>query len=171
MGATLFTLFSVRLAGGGDPARIAAQIVTGVGFLGAGAILRDAGGRVAGLTTASTIWLAAALGMGIGGGQLVLSGMATAIVLVILWAFPRVEGWIDNVRDIRTYEITCPCDAFKLREIEALIPTCGLRLQQRRQVKSADGFVCTWEVAGSPKRHEQLVEKLTAHADVRAFRA
>jgi putative Mg2+ transporter-C (MgtC) family protein len=63
MGAALFTIFSARLAGTNDPTRIAANIVSGVGFLGAGVILRE-GGRVIGLTTAATIWLTAALGIG-----------------------------------------------------------------------------------------------------------
>ena len=170
VGASLFTMFSSKLAGDGDPARIAAQIVTGVGFLGAGAILRDAGGKVVGLTTASTIWLAAALGMGIGGGQLILSGTATAVVLFVLWAFPRAEGWIDNVRDIRTYEVLCALNPQTPKEIEALIAKCGLRLDHRKQAKSAEGLVCTWDVAGSPKRHEHLVENLIAHPEVKAFR-
>ncbi len=98
VGATLFTIFSLRLGGGEDPVRIAANVVSGVGFLGAGAILRDAG-RVMGLTTASTIWLAAALGMGIGGGHYLLSGVAALAVLIILWLFPRIEARIDTVRD------------------------------------------------------------------------
>ena len=67
-GATLFTMFSVKLGGPQDPARIAASIVSGVGFLGAGAIMRGPV-RVVGLTTASTIWLAAALAWG---GKIVL---------------------------------------------------------------------------------------------------
>ena len=91
VGATLFTMFSLKLSGDrGDPVRIAASIVSGVGFLGAGAIMR-AGGRVLGITTAATIWLAAALGMGIGGGYYLLSGAAAGIILLILWVFPNLE--------------------------------------------------------------------------------
>ena len=67
VGATIFTNFSVKLGGGMEPTWIAASIVTGMGFLGAVAILRGSG-HVTGLTAASPIWLAAALGMGIGGG-------------------------------------------------------------------------------------------------------
>ncbi|MCX6025184.1 MAG: MgtC/SapB family protein, partial [Chloroflexi bacterium] len=65
VGATLFTMFSMRSRPSGDPSRVAANIVSGIAFLGAGVILRE-GGRIMGLTTASTIWLAAALGMGLG---------------------------------------------------------------------------------------------------------
>lgn len=61
LGSTLFTMLSLELGGARDPVRIAASIVTGIGFIGAGVILRD-GGRIVGLTTASTIWISAALG-------------------------------------------------------------------------------------------------------------
>ena len=84
VGATLFTMFSKRLAGPDESARIASNIVVGVGFLGAGVILRQEA-RITGLTTAATIWFAAAVGMGVAGGYLWLSGAATAIALVVLW--------------------------------------------------------------------------------------
>jgi putative Mg2+ transporter-C (MgtC) family protein len=85
VGACLFTIGSIELGGPGDPVRIAAQIVSGIGFLGAGAILRN-GVKITGLTTAATIWLVAALGMAIGGGLYLLTG-AAAVVLVVLWIF------------------------------------------------------------------------------------
>ena len=84
VGATLFTMFSKDLAGPDEKARIASNIVVGVGFLGAGVILRHEA-RITGLTTAATIWFAAAVGMGVGGGYLGLSAAATAIALVVLW--------------------------------------------------------------------------------------
>ena len=63
--SALFTIFSISMDPDNSRTRIAANIVTGIGFLGAGAIVRE-GGRIAGLTTAATIWLSSALGMGIG---------------------------------------------------------------------------------------------------------
>ncbi len=84
VGATLFTMFSELLAGPDESARIASNIVVGVGFLGAGVILRHEA-RITGLTTAATIWFAAAVGMGVGGGYLGLSAAATGIALVVLW--------------------------------------------------------------------------------------
>jgi len=88
IGSTLFTEVSIAVAalgnGGGDPARIAAQIVTGIGFLGAGAILRTEG-EIRGLTTAATIWVVAAIGIAIGAAQYVTAIGATALVLVTLW--------------------------------------------------------------------------------------
>jgi len=71
VGVTLFTIFSLHIDPANSPSRIAANIVTGIGFLGAGAIMRE-GGCIAGLTTAALIWLVAALGMGIGAGEYML---------------------------------------------------------------------------------------------------
>ena len=118
-GAALFTILSVKLAGDKDHTRIMANIVSGVGFLGAGVILRE-GGRVVGLTTAAAIWLTAAVGMGVGGGQYALTGIAVVLVLVVLWFFPRLEQWIDNIREERTFEIICPLQSNKFIELEDL---------------------------------------------------
>ena len=90
-GSTLYTLFSISIAGTTDSTtRIASNIVTGIGFLGAGTILRD-GGRIGGLTTAATIWLAAALGMGIAAGEIEDVLIATGIALIVLLIFPWVQ--------------------------------------------------------------------------------
>lgn len=142
VGAALFTIFSIKLGGNADPVRIAASIVTGIGFLGAGAILRDAG-RIVGLTTASTIWLAAALGMGIGGGHLLLTLVATAIVLVVLWVFPGVESFIDNLRHTRTYEIVCAFGPERHEELRRLFVDCGLRVTEGKRRKSGEDMICT----------------------------
>ncbi len=84
-GAALFTLTSIYAFGAeADPSRVAAGIVTGVGFLGAGAIIRRGEGLVAGLTTAATIWAAAGIGMAAGAGFYLIAAVATAIILIIL---------------------------------------------------------------------------------------
>lgn len=85
VGAALFTLTSIYAFGAeADPSRIAAGIVAGVGFLGAGAIIRRDEGLVAGLTTAATIWVIAAIGMAAGAGFYLISAVATLIILIIL---------------------------------------------------------------------------------------
>jgi putative Mg2+ transporter-C (MgtC) family protein len=89
VGAALFTIVSVYGFGGtGDPARVAAQIVTGVGFLGAGAILhhRDS---IRGLTTAATLWVTAALGTAVGAGMYTVSIVAAAFAFLLLMFGPR----------------------------------------------------------------------------------
>lgn len=98
IGSALFTLMSYEIAGdapGADPSRVAAQIVTGIGFLGAGAIMRTNGG-VQGLTTAATVWVNAAVGVAAGGGEYHLAYIATAITVAVLFVLEPVEALIDR---------------------------------------------------------------------------
>jgi len=84
-GAALFTVVSINGFGIDDQARVAAGIVTGIGFLGAGAIIRRGeGGVVKGLTTAATIWITAGIGMAAGAGMYIVAPVATFLVLVVL---------------------------------------------------------------------------------------
>src|SRR5687768_11752927 len=98
IGSALFTLMSYELAGdatGADPGRVAAQIVTGIGFLGAGAIMRTNGG-IQGLTTAATVWVNAAVGVAAGGGEFHLAFIATGVTVAVLLVLEPVEGIIDR---------------------------------------------------------------------------
>jgi putative Mg2+ transporter-C (MgtC) family protein len=96
LGSALFTIISIQLAEiGGTPDRIAAGIVTGMGFLGGGAILRS-GVSVRGMTTAATIWVNAAIGMAAGSGQYALATIATGIALVVLAVLPPIEGYFER---------------------------------------------------------------------------
>ena len=89
MGAALFTVISIwGFAGSADPSRIAAGVVVGVGFLGAGTILRQEWG-VAGLTTAATIWAVAAIGVAIGTGLYIAGAVAAGIVPLALRFLPH----------------------------------------------------------------------------------
>lgn len=92
LGASVFTILSREMAAGtgGSVTRIAAQIVTGVGFLGAGAIIQDRGG-VHGLTTAATIWLVASIGMACGARFYQLAVISTLIAIVVLFGLGKLE--------------------------------------------------------------------------------
>ena len=92
LGAAIFTVISAYGLTGpmSDPTRIAAQIVSGVGFLGGGAILHH-GGTVRGLTTAASLWAVAAVGMAAGAGLLVIAVVSTLLVIVGLEVFDRIE--------------------------------------------------------------------------------
>ena len=96
IGAALFTLMSIELtADTGDPSRIASQIVTGIGFLGAGAIMRTNAG-VQGLTTAAAIWVNAAIGVAVGGGRYHLAFIATGVTLVVLLVLTPIERFVER---------------------------------------------------------------------------
>lgn len=169
LGATLFTMFSLNLAGDKDPTRIASAIVSGVGFLGAGVILRE-GGRVIGLTTASTIWLTAALGMGIGGGQYPIISAAVVMTLLVLWVFPLFERRIDNIREEHIYEVTFyPADD-KLNALEQIFRDSGLKIRSHRHTKCDGKLTCRWQATGSLEAHQRLTRQLLANQDVLEFR-
>ena len=92
MGAALFTVMALELSPeGGDSSHITSQIVTGVGFIGAGAIFRDRGEEVVGLTTAATIWVNAAVGVAAGAGRYGLAALSTVVVLLVLTALIPLE--------------------------------------------------------------------------------
>ncbi|MBN1566072.1 MAG: MgtC/SapB family protein [Anaerolineae bacterium] len=168
IGSTLFTMFSIKIADNSDPARIAAQIVSGIGFLGGGAILRGEG-RVHGLTTAATIWLVAALGMGIASDYYTIALVATLIILVVLWIFPFIERLIDNVHHAEVYEITSPITPDSFDNLHALFKEHNLHIFKHKRYKVTGKMVSTWEVHGAPRNHRALTQVLMDHDDVIEF--
>jgi putative Mg2+ transporter-C (MgtC) family protein len=96
VGSALFTIMSLEIgAAGGSSDRIAAQIVTGVGFLGGGAIIR---GRMSvhGMTTAATIWVNAAVGVAAGAGRFAIATTATVITLIVLALLGPLESYAEH---------------------------------------------------------------------------
>ena len=110
MGATLAMILSIYVPQeylglkNGDPARIAAQVITGIGFLGAGAIIQMKG-SVHGVTTAAGIWMAAAIGMSVGVGMYVIAVVSTLLILATLILFERYERRINLVRETKFLRI------------------------------------------------------------------
>jgi putative Mg2+ transporter-C (MgtC) family protein len=96
LGAALFTMVSITIVQDRSSAdRIAAQIVTGIGFLGGGAILRGRG-SVHGMTTAATIWVNAAIGMAAGSGQFAIAAAAAAMTLIVLSVLGPIEAYFER---------------------------------------------------------------------------
>ncbi|MDE5688353.1 MAG: MgtC/SapB family protein [Paramuribaculum sp.] len=123
MGATLAMLLSIYVPQeylglkNGDPGRIAAQVITGIGFLGAGAIIQMKG-SVRGLTTAASIWMVATIGMAVGVGMYVVSILATALILVILVIIEAIErkvhvGQETRIVRIRVHGIVEDIDSYR----------------------------------------------------------
>jgi putative Mg2+ transporter-C (MgtC) family protein len=167
-GSALFTLLSIHIAGTStnDPGRIAANIVTGIGFLGAGVILEERG-RVTGLTTAATIWLSAALGMAAGMGQFVLLAITTVLAMIVLLLFSRFEQALASTQEDRTYVVTIPINWDKFKQIKNIFKENGLELMKTKQEKHGKTMVCTFEVMGSTKRHDKVTQKLLADDSIK----
>jgi putative Mg2+ transporter-C (MgtC) family protein len=99
LGAAVFTIISKQMGGGQESSltRIAAGVVAGVGFLGAGAIIQDRGG-IHGLTSAATIWIVASIGMACGAGFLLLAATSTITALIVLTGLTPLEKWVGSLR-------------------------------------------------------------------------
>jgi len=169
-GSTLFTIVSIRIGGASNPDRIAANIITGIGFIGAGVIFHG-GGHVSGITTAATIWIASALGMSIGGGYFLLTGYATLMAIVVLWGFSRLDAVIDHARQSRSYEIVFRKGTQNLPRILVLAGECHLRVKEKGLGKRGEEVECTFDAQGAARSHSLFAEKLLADSDVVEFRS
>jgi putative Mg2+ transporter-C (MgtC) family protein len=129
LGSAGFTVLSIAAfpAPGADPARIAAQIVTGIGFLGAGAILKE-GATIRGLTTAASLWATAAVGMAAGAGAWITALTITVIVVVSLWPLRLVADRVIG-RDPHIVRMRLLVDDPKaLSDVIAVITKAGGRM-------------------------------------------
>ena len=169
LGATLFTIFSSIFSfGEGDPRRIAAAVVTGVGFLGAGMILRHQGG-VLGLTTAATAWLVAALGMGIGLGEYRMIVVATLLVMAVLWAIPLLQR-LTNARQTLTYEVLGQVEEKKYQALHDIFSAYKLKITKSTISKEKTGIRYFWRAYGRPDDHTAAMVAFLAEEDVQEFR-
>lgn len=159
VGATIFALLSSKFGAGADPTRIAANIVSGVGFLGAGAILRERG-RVVGLTTAATIWLTAALGMGIAVGEYVLVAGTTIVMLAVLLIFPYVESAIGRLSYTRIYKIAFPVECDDKKLVAELLKDCRLRTWDHIRSKREKTIRVSFTASGRGAAHEKFMSKM-----------
>ena len=128
-GAAMFTVLSKQLAGAeSDSARIAAQIIPGIGFIGAGSILH-ARASVTGLTTAATLFVVASVGMAAGGGLYLTACFATLIILIALVVLGRLEGMFSLKTILATYEVTGRDVDAMLRELNRILESERLSMQ------------------------------------------
>lgn len=151
LGAALFTVLSIEIGAPNSPDRIASNILPGMGFLGAGVIFRD-GNVVRGITTAATVWSAAALGMSAGSGHYAMTGLALGMMLVVLEVFERMEQSIFAF-ERREYSIRLENadDAF----LEKRLKTLGLRFQKTRAQFEDGKAEVQFTVAGRPARLDE----------------
>jgi len=150
LGSTLFTHLSVSVAGStGDPGRIAAQVVTGIGFLGAGTILHTRG-AIAGLTSAATIWLVAAIGVTIGTGAIFEATGATLLTLLVLRGLGALETFLQRQSVTSRLSIAAPRDS-RAEDIEQIVRSAGVSVEEVHRDARGDHLVVHLTVRG-PKR-------------------
>ena len=162
MGSALFTILSFELAkmfGDTSGTRIASNLVQGIGFLGAGAILREAGGLV-GLTTAATIFVEAAIGMAVGGGLYAVAGYATGVVLFGLICL----GWVAQRTNLKArimgFRITGSHSENIAAEVHRLLVELKIKPQQFRISMVGVNSIVEFQAEVSHWQQEQITERL-----------
>ena len=166
VGSTIFTILSEKMGIQTSPDRIAANVVTGIGFLGAGVIFKM-DDRVKGLTTATIIWVTASLGMSIGDGHILLSFLGTMVVYVVLGLFVKLEVLMERYGQTRNYKIVCNYSPEMYKRLESIFEQCNLTAKREKQIVTKDTLTSNWSVRGRLSKHDKLVRKLMSDKDVR----
>jgi putative Mg2+ transporter-C (MgtC) family protein len=166
VGSTLFTIISNLIS---NDARVASNIVTGIGFLGAGAIFKE-GSSVKGLTTATTIWISAAIGMAVGVGQYEFAFVSVTIVMVVLIGFSWLPNKIERIHSEQTYHInTIEVNQYYMDELKALFKECGVASSCINQKKLNNEMHLTYSVRGSKRNHQKLIAELFKNEKITSF--
>jgi putative Mg2+ transporter-C (MgtC) family protein len=167
VGATLFTVLSTKLSvDRGDPARIAAQILPGVGFIGAGTILH-ARGAVTGLTSAATIWVVAAIGMALGAGAYTEAVGTTLLVMLILAGLGYLENFVARRATYSHLLIHAKPDVSALEELESLVRRSGLTVSRVESRRENVDLVIEFELRGPKRLHDEAKLSMLHHPLVR----
>ena len=167
VGATLFTILSYRI-NSSTPDRIAANIITGIGFIGAGVIFKE-GLKVSGMTTAATIWMAAAVGMAVGYGAYYLAGGVTIIMLFTLTLLSKLEDFLKSFYKVNYYRISFAASEYSEEELEKEFSGLGLKFRKDKEAKNHEGITVYYDLSAKPKGIEALNNFLKQNKAIREF--
>jgi putative Mg2+ transporter-C (MgtC) family protein len=165
VGSTLFTMVSNSFDV--NPERVASNIVTGIGFIGAGVMFRQ-GTDIKGITTAATVWLAAALGMAIAQEMYVLTAVVVVIVLGTLALMSKLEKQIFVHGQKKTYQITLN-NGNSITELEELFNRDNIKANLIRVLKEDQKPVAVYKVSCGAKQHNAIAKALAESNFVNAF--
>ncbi|MFW2174766.1 MgtC/SapB family protein [Acinetobacter guillouiae] len=165
LASCLFTILSIKI-GVQNPDRLAANILTGLGFLGAGVIFKD-DNRISGITTATTIWMVAALGMAAGAGYEYLAFVGTLLVLVVLVFLVYFQEKIEAIHQARNYRILCDYQQETLDKYEELFKHYNMKILRGVQNKTEKQIVGRWVLIGSAQNHKKLTNYLLLDQEIK----
>lgn len=165
-GSCLFTILSIKI-GVQNPDRLAANIITGIGFLGAGVIFKG-DNKIDGITTATTIWATASIGMAVGSGYVYLSLLGTALVILILSALIYLQNFIDSSHKIREYRITV-AGSEDIKHCEKIFEGHHLKYFMLKMQYSQGNLSITWRLTGKHTKHDEVVRSLINDPKITAY--
>lgn len=161
LGAALFTIVSYEMAGnvGGDHTRIAAQIIPGIGFLGAGVVIRERG-TIIGITSAATIFVVASIGMSVGAGFYATGIFTMLLLLGSLVIIGNVEDRLGLHARVMNFKITAPPDGDPLTQVHAIVEQSGLNARRWHSYNTDQGFVVEFEAEMTVLQERDLMARL-----------
>ncbi len=174
VGACLAMMLSLNIAyeGGGDPARLAAQVVSGIGFLGAGAILRS-GFNVKGLTTATTLWTMAIVGLAVGMGYYAVAAITTLLLMIVLSVLDIIEKRFVRINVIRNITIEVHDHKGIVRDVRKTMARIADQVITFSIQKSIKSKSLRLEIVARFNRSdkiENMVEQISEIEGVKAFK-
>ena len=161
LGAALFTIVSYEMAGsiGGDHTRIAAQIIPGIGFLGAGVVIRERG-TIIGITSAATIFVVASIGMTVGAGFYATGIFTMLLLLGSLVIIGNVEDRLGLHTRVMNFKITALPVGDPLTQVHAIVEQSGLNARRWHSYKTDQGLVVEFEAEMTVPQERDLMTRL-----------
>jgi putative Mg2+ transporter-C (MgtC) family protein len=166
VGAALFTTLSSHIAG--NPDRIAANIITGIGFIGAGVIFKE-GVKVSGMTTAATIWISAAIGMAVGYGAFYLATAVALLMLFTLVLLEQLEFFFERFHQVVFYKITFLPDGCTLDELEKKFNEFNIRFIKDDQSKINNQIIVFYQLTARKYEFQNLNDFLLKNQAIVGF--
>ena len=162
LGAAMFTLLSDELAVEhiGDHTRIAAQIIPGIGFIGAGSILHNRGDLVTGITSAATLFVVASVGMAVGGGLYLTAVFATVLILICLFLLGRAEQQFNIKLLVNTYEVTGSSPEEINAEVNLVLERVHAMAQNVQVAATRQHVRLQFDVEGTRKEQDEVLRGL-----------
>lgn len=168
VGSCLYTILS-KESSSGSTDRIASNIVTGIGFIGAGVIFKE-GISVNGLTTAALIWITAALGMAVGYHNYPLAVVVTAIVVIVLFVLEPVQKFINRFHRVKDYRIKTVSVGIKFQaDLETFFKTNGLSFRCMKILKEDNDGVYIYRISSPDRKYDVVDDFLLTHTEVKSF--
>ena len=167
VGAALLTDVSLVLVKGptgafiSDPTRVAGQIITGIGFIGAGTIMQSSG-TITGLTSAATIWVVCTIGITVGAGLYLEAAGAGLLVTLVLAGLGTLEHRLRRARRVLSCTIRSR-PGFSQDDLEALLGASGIRILSQRVYDHGEDRVFELKLAGPARQYEVATQKLLTH--------
>ena len=149
----LFSILSISM--GSD--RIASNIVTGIGFIGAGVVFKE-GANVRGITSAAIIWMAAAIGMCIGLQHYAMAIVVVALVLLVMVAFTKFESFFDDLHQLRIYEIHFISTNYSIEELEKQMNELQIHFVRNKIWKHNHVVNVEYNIVVSPKKKREKID-------------